>query len=118
MSYKKKDSVAAPSPPRTKKHTNTHSNVQLFYALLVSHTEELLPIVYTPTVGAACLAFSHIYQPKPKGLFISLNDKGKVKEILQQWPQKDVRVIVFSDGGRILGLGDLGSNGMGIPLGK
>ena len=94
------------------------SNVQLYYALLVNHTDELLPIVYTPTVGEACLKFSHLFTPRPKGLFISLKDKGKVKQILEAWPQKNVKVIVFSDGQRILGLGDLGSNGMGIPLGK
>lgn len=94
------------------------SNADLFFALMIQHTDELLPIVYTPTVGQACLSFSHIFTPRPKGLFISLKDKGRVKEILQSWPAKDISTIVFTDGERILGLGDQGANGMGIPLGK
>src|SRR5262249_52750053 len=76
-----------------------------------------LKIVYDPTVGAACLEFGHIYR-KTAGMYISMNYRGKVKELLNNWPVNDVRVICVSTGGRILGLGDLGANGMGIPIGN
>ncbi|DBA00875.1 TPA: hypothetical protein N0F65_008518 [Lagenidium giganteum] len=94
------------------------TNEAVYYRMLIEHTAELMPIVYTPTVGQGCTEFSHIYRQTPRGLYISLNDIGHVAEILDNWPQKKVRAIVFTDGERILGLGDLGVNGLGIPIGK
>ena len=84
---------------------------------MIDHLEELLPIIYTPTVGEACREFSHIAR-EPKGFFITPDDRGRIARILGNWPEKDIRVIVVTDGQRILGLGDLGANGMGIPIGK
>ncbi len=93
------------------------TNETLFYRLLMSDPARFLPLVYTPTVGEACLHFSHIIE-RPRGMYLSLDRKGRVREILRNWPQSDVRFIVVTSGERILGLGDLGANGMGIPIGK
>ena len=89
----------------------------LFYRTVMSDPVRFLPIVYDPTIGEACLKFGHIFRG-PRGMYLSMNRRGKVKEVLKNWPQKDVRFICVTDGGRILGLGDLGANGMGIPIGK
>ncbi len=89
----------------------------LFYALIAQHTEELLPIVYTPTVGEGCQRFSEIWR-KPRGLFLSYPDRDRIAQILANSRYDDVRCIVVSDGERILGLGDQGAGGMGIPIGK
>ena len=92
-------------------------NETLFYRTIMSDPARFLPIIYDPTIGEACLKFGHIYR-QPRGMYLSITRRGKVKEILKNWPQKDVRFICVTDGGRILGLGDIGANGMGIPIGK
>jgi malate dehydrogenase (oxaloacetate-decarboxylating)(NADP+) len=89
----------------------------LFYRALMSDPARFLPIVYDPTIAEACLKFGHIYR-RARGMYLSITRKGHVKEVLRNWPVKDVRVICVTDAGRILGLGDLGANGMGIPIGK
>ena len=93
------------------------TNETLFYNLVNSHLEEMLPIIYTPTVGEACEHFSDIYR-RARGLFISYPDREHIDEMLQNFSKNDIRVIVVTDGERILGLGDQGIGGMGIPIGK
>ncbi|MFB2897580.1 NAD-dependent malic enzyme [Aerosakkonemataceae cyanobacterium BLCC-F50] len=89
----------------------------LYFKTLMSDPAQFIPLVYTPTVGEACQKFGHILR-RPKGLYLSITRRGQIKEILQHWSERDVRFIVVTDGERILGLGDLGVNGMGIPIGK
>src|SRR6478752_9258915 len=89
----------------------------LFYRTVMSDPAGFLPIVYDPTIGEACLKFGHIYR-QARGMYLSMTRRGGVKEVLRNWPQKDVRFICVTNGGRILGLGDLGANGAGIPIGK
>lgn len=92
-------------------------NEKLFYRTIMSDPARFLPIVYDPTIGEVCLKFGHIFRA-PRGMYLSIQRRGRVKEILRNWPVEDVRFICVTDGGRILGLGDLGANGMGIPIGK
>jgi malate dehydrogenase (oxaloacetate-decarboxylating)(NADP+) len=92
-------------------------NETLFYRTVMSDPARFLPIVYDPTIGEACLKFGHIYR-QTRGMYLSIRHRGNVKKVLRNWPQKDVRFICVTDGGRILGLGDLGANGAGIPIGK
>jgi malate dehydrogenase (oxaloacetate-decarboxylating)(NADP+) len=92
-------------------------NETLFYRTVMSDPARFLPIVYDPTIGEACLKFGHIYR-QTRGMYLSIKRRGRVKEILRNWPEQDIRFICVTDSGRILGLGDLGANGAGIPIGK
>src|SRR6202162_1813409 len=92
-------------------------NETLFYAVLMSDPATYMPLVYTPTVGKACQKFAHIFR-EARGMYLPITARGRVREILGNWPQPDIRFIVVTDGERILGLGDLGAGGMGIPIGK
>ena len=92
-------------------------NERLFYRLLIEHTQELMPLVYTPTVGQACEEFAAIFR-ETAGIYVTFEDRGHIAEVLGNWPEQQVKLIVATDGERILGLGDLGANGMGIPIGK
>ncbi|MEM8981648.1 MAG: NAD-dependent malic enzyme [Pseudomonadota bacterium] len=92
-------------------------NERLFLKTIIENIEETLPLIYTPTVGQACLEFAHIYRQE-RGLYVTAADRGRIGELLANWPETEIDVVVVTDGERILGLGDLGANGMGIPVGK
>jgi len=99
-------------------HTIQDMDETLFFSMLCNHTYQIMPLVYTPTVGEACQKWHKIFKQSPRGVYLSTNDLGHCEEILRSYRATDVKVIVVTDGERILGLGDLGANGMGIPVGK
>ncbi|MEY2920836.1 MAG: hypothetical protein RL261_2141, partial [Pseudomonadota bacterium] len=92
-------------------------NEALFFRVVMDHADMMMPIIYTPTVGLACQQFGHIYR-RARGLFITAADRGRISQVMRNWPHRETAMIVVTDGERILGLGDLGANGMGIPIGK
>jgi malate dehydrogenase (oxaloacetate-decarboxylating)(NADP+) len=92
-------------------------NEALFFRVITENPDEMMPIIYTPTVGLACQQFGHIYR-RSRGLFVSAADRGRMVEVMRNWPYREASIVVVTDGERILGLGDLGANGMGIPIGK
>jgi hypothetical protein len=92
-------------------------NERLFYAVLTAYPDELKPIIYAPTVGQACVKYGLLFR-RPRGLFISMADRGRVYSLLKNWPEKDVKLLCLTDGERVLGLGDLGIQGMGIAASK
>ncbi|OQE19703.1 hypothetical protein PENFLA_c018G10167 [Penicillium flavigenum] len=93
------------------------NNVHLFYRLVTDHLREMTPLIYTPVVGEACQKWSEIYQ-QPEGMYLSWEDRGNLASVIANWPESNVEITCITDGSRILGLGDLGINGMGIPIGK
>ena len=92
-------------------------NETLFYRVVMNNIEEIMPLIYTPTVGKACQEFQHIFR-QSRGIHVSIRDRGRIRGLLENWPHADARMIVVTDGERILGLGDLGADGMGIAIGK
>jgi malate dehydrogenase (oxaloacetate-decarboxylating)(NADP+) len=92
-------------------------NERLFYRIAMRHTDEIMPLIYTPVVGQACKQFGHLFR-RARGMYITRHDRGRIADVLRNWPEKNVDIVCVTDGERILGLGDLGASGMGIPIGK